>query len=59
MGVNFWGTLYLDLAFPPLLKDRPEACLVDVSSEGALTPVPGQSVYGASKGAVKLLTEGL
>ncbi|MBO0812077.1 MAG: SDR family NAD(P)-dependent oxidoreductase, partial [Microlunatus sp.] len=26
---------------------------------GALVPVPGQSIYGASKAAVKLLTEGL
>ena len=59
MAVNFWGTLYLDLAFLPLLKQRPEACIVNVSSEGALVPVPGQSIYGASKGAVKLLTEGL
>ena len=59
MAVNFWGTLYLDLAFLPLLKARPQAALVNVASMGALVPVPGQSIYGASKGAVKLLTEGL
>ncbi len=59
MAVNFWGTLYLDLAFLPLLKERPEASLVNVASMGALVPVPGQSVYGASKGAVRLLTEAL
>jgi len=59
MGVNFWGTLAMTRAFLPLLKQRPEACLVNVSSMGALVPVPGQGVYGASKGAVKLLTEGL
>ncbi|MFM9135648.1 MAG: SDR family NAD(P)-dependent oxidoreductase [bacterium] len=59
MAVNFWGTLYLDLAFLPLLERRPEACLVNVASMGALVPVPGQGIYGASKGAVKLLTEGL
>ena len=59
MAVNFWGTLYMDLAFLPLLEKRPEACLVNVASMGALVPVPGQSMYGASKGAVRLLTEAL
>ena len=59
MNVNFWGTLYVDLAFLPLLEQRPQACLVNVSSMGALVPVPGQGIYGASKGAVKLLTEAL
>jgi NAD(P)-dependent dehydrogenase (short-subunit alcohol dehydrogenase family) len=59
MAVNFWGTLYLDLAFLPLLKKRPEACLLNVSSMGGLVPVPGQGAYGASKAAVKLLTETL
>lgn len=57
MSVNFWGTYYLDTAFLPVLLQRPEAALVNVSSMGALVPVPGQGVYGASKAAVKLLTE--
>lgn len=57
MNVNFWGTYYLDTAFLPLLVQRPEACLVNVSSMGALVPVPGQGVYSASKAAVRLLTE--
>jgi len=59
MGVNFWGTLYMCHAFIPVLKSRPEAALVNVSSMGGLVPVPGQGAYGASKGAVKLLTETL
>lgn len=59
MAVNFWGTLYMDKVFLPLLKERPEACLLNVSSMGGLVPVPGQGAYGASKGAVKLLTETL
>jgi short-subunit dehydrogenase len=33
--------------------------LVNVSSMGGLVPVPGQGAYGASKAAVKLLTEDL
>ncbi len=58
-AVNFWGTLYMDRAFLPLLKARPAAALLNVSSMGGLVPVPGQGAYGASKGAVKLLTETL
>jgi NAD(P)-dependent dehydrogenase (short-subunit alcohol dehydrogenase family) len=59
VGVNFWGVVHLCKAFLPHLLERPEACLVNVSSMGAFVPVPGQTVYGASKAAVKLLTEGL
>jgi len=59
MNVNFYGTLYMTKAFLPHLLERPEAHIVNVSSMGGFLPVPGQSVYGASKAAVKLLTEGL
>ncbi|GAB3161889.1 SDR family oxidoreductase [Myceligenerans halotolerans] len=59
MGVNFWGTVNMVKAFTPVLLERPEASLVNVSSMGALVPIPGQSAYGASKAAVRLLTEGL
>jgi short-subunit dehydrogenase len=59
MNVNFFGLLYMTKSFLPELLKRPEAHLCNVSSMGAYAPVPGQSVYGASKAAVKLLTEGL
>ena len=59
MAVNFWGTLYMDKTFIPYLRKRPQAALLNVSSMGGLVPVPGQGAYGASKGAVKLLTETL
>lgn len=59
MNVNFYGTLHMVKAFLPELLKRPEAHLINVSSMGGFLPVPGQSVYGASKAAVKLLTEGL
>ncbi|MEN9332998.1 MAG: hypothetical protein RLY35_178 [Bacteroidota bacterium] len=59
MDVNFFGLLALTKAFLPLLLNRPDAHIVNVSSMGGFLPVPGQSVYGASKAAVKLLTEGL
>ena len=59
MGVNFYGTLYMIKAFLPELLKRPEGHIVNISSMGGFLPVPGQSVYGASKAAVKLLSEGL
>jgi short-subunit dehydrogenase len=59
MNVNFSGPLMLTKAFLPELVKRPEAHILNVSSMGAYAPVPGQSVYGASKAAIKLFTEGL
>ncbi len=59
MEVNFYGPLALVKAFLPSLLKRPEAHILNVSSMGAYAPVPGQCVYGASKAAIKLLTEGL
>lgn len=58
-AVNWLGTLHMTKSFLPRLLERPEAHLVNVSSMGGFTPFPGQTVYGASKAAVKLLTEGL
>lgn len=59
MNVNFYGTLYLNKIFIPSLLKAPRGYLVNVSSMGGFLPVPGQAVYGASKSAVKLLTEAL
>jgi NAD(P)-dependent dehydrogenase (short-subunit alcohol dehydrogenase family) len=59
IDVNLYGTINMDKAFLPHLLARPEAHIANVSSMGGFLPVPGQTVYGASKAAVKLLTEGL
>jgi len=59
MNVNFYGTLYMSKTFIPHLLKRHEAHIVHISSMGGFVPVPGQTIYGASKAAVKLLTEGL
>lgn len=59
LAVNLMGTIYMTRAFLPLLLDRPEAHLANVSSMGGFFPFPHQTMYGASKAAVKLLTEGL
>lgn len=59
LDVNLMGTIHMVKAFLPALRQRPEAHIANVSSMGGFFPFPGQSVYGASKAAVKLLTEGL
>lgn len=59
MNVNFYGMVYMTKAFLPLLLERPEASVVNVSSMGGYLPVPGQTIYGASKAAAKLFSEGL
>lgn len=59
MNINFFGTLYMVKSFLPYLLKRSDAHIVNVSSMGGFLPVPGQSIYGASKAAVKLMTEAL
>ena len=59
INVNFYGTLFVIKSFLPHLMQRPRAHIVNVSSMGGFVPVPGQTIYGASKAAVKLLSEGL
>lgn len=57
--INFFGTLYLIKAFLPHLLTRPEAHIVNISSMGSFLPIAGQSIYGASKAAVKMMSESL
>jgi short-subunit dehydrogenase len=59
VNVNLFGTINVLKAFLPGLLDRPVAHVATVSSMGGFLPVPGQTIYGASKAAVKLMTEGL
>ncbi|MBI1277709.1 MAG: SDR family NAD(P)-dependent oxidoreductase [Anaerolineaceae bacterium] len=59
LNVNLYGVIYMTKAFLPHLQKRPAAHIVNVSSMGGFFPVPGQTLYGASKAGVKLLTEGL
>lgn len=58
-NVNFFGDVHMIKEFLPHLMARPEAQILNISSMGSYVPVPGQTIYGASKAAVKLLTEGL
>lgn len=59
INVNFYGTIHMTKAFLHHLLERPEGHIVNVSSMGGFLPVPGQTLYGASKAATKLFTEGL
>ncbi|MBB1516541.1 SDR family oxidoreductase [Tessaracoccus sp. MC1679] len=59
LDVNFWGVVAMTKAFLPELLKRPKAAVVNVSSMGGFIPIPGQTLYGASKAAVKMFTEGL
>lgn len=60
MNVNFFGPLHLIRFFmEDLTKDKKEQYIVNVSSMGGFFPFPGQTIYGASKAALKLFTEGL
>jgi len=43
----------------PGLLSKSEASITNVSSMGSYAPVPGQTIYGASKAAINLLSEGL
>lgn len=59
VNVNFYGTLNMVKSYLPHLLDRPVGHIANVSSMGGFLPVPGQSIYGATKAAVKLMSEGL
>jgi len=59
VNVNLYGTINMTKAFLPHLLERPGAHIVNVSSMGGFVPVPGQTMYGATKAAVMLFTEGL
>jgi len=59
MEVNFFGPIYLIKEFLPNLLKRSEAHIVNVSSMAGFFPFPKQSIYGASKAALKIFTEGL
>lgn len=59
MNINFFGTVYLTKAFLPHLLKQNEAHIVNISSLGGFMPFPKQTIYGASKAAIKIFTEGL
>jgi short-subunit dehydrogenase len=59
MNINFWGVVFGTKAFLPILVDRPESCIVNVSSLFGIWAPPECSAYAASKFAVRGFTESL
>jgi NAD(P)-dependent dehydrogenase (short-subunit alcohol dehydrogenase family) len=59
MAINFWGVVHCAKAFLPLLKLRPEAHIVNISSIDGVLATPNNGPYCAAKFAVTGLTETL
>ena len=57
IDINLGGTVVMIKAYLPHLLARPEAHIINISSMGGFLPVPGQSIYGAAKSAVKIISE--
>lgn len=53
MEINFHGLVRMTRAFLPLLLQRPQARIVNISSLFGLISPPGQTAYSASKFAVR------
>lgn len=59
MGVNFWGVVYGVKHFLPILRQQPQAHIVNISSIFGIVGPVGHSAYAASKFAVRGFTEAL
>jgi short-subunit dehydrogenase len=59
LGINFWGVVHGVKLFLPVLRQQPEAHIVNVSSIFGMVAPAGQAAYAASKFAVRGFTEAL
>lgn len=59
MDINFWGVVHGCQAFAPQLQTRRGAVIVNVSSVFAMVSLPTQSIYNASKAAVRAFSDAL
>ena len=59
MNINFWGVVHGCRAFAPQLKSRPGSVIVNLSSVFAMVSLPTQSIYNASKAAVRAFSDAL
>ena len=58
-GINFWGVVHGSKFFLPHLIESGDGHLVNISSLFGLVSMPGQSMYNASKYAVRGMTEAI
>lgn len=58
-GINFWGVVHGSKFFLPHLIESGDGHLVNISSLFGLIAMPGQSMYNASKFAVRGMTEAI
>ncbi len=59
VGINLWGVIYGCKFFLPYLKREDEGHIVNISSMFGIAAVAGQGSYGATKFAVRGLSEAL
>jgi hypothetical protein len=59
LDVNMWGVIYGTKAFLPLLRERPEGHVVNISSINAMVPFAKNGPYNMSKYAVLGFSETL
>jgi NADP-dependent 3-hydroxy acid dehydrogenase YdfG len=59
IGINFWGVVHGTKEFLPHLIASGDGHVVNISSLFGLLSIPGQSMYNASKYAVRGFTEAL
>ncbi len=58
-NINFWGLVRMTRAFLPVLRQAPEARIVNLSSIFGIIAPPEQSAYAASKFAVRGFSQSL
>ncbi len=59
VGINFWGVVHGTKEFLPHLIASGDGHVVNISSLFGLVSIPGQSMYNATKYAVRGMTEAL
>lgn len=59
LDINLWGVIYGSMEFLPLLEERPEAHLCNISSVSGLFTNPMMGAYCTSKFAVRGFTQTL
>lgn len=59
IGINVWGVIYGCKFFLPLLENRPEAHIVNISSIAGFMPIAGMPGYVLTKHAVRGFSETL